>query len=102
VLARIPLRAHLGLETLAWSRGPWRCVHPVDADATSSTDRNGSMQRMLTWAIVFLVIAIIAGFFGFTGVSAAAAGIAKILFFIFVTIFVLMLVLSFMSGVAAG
>ncbi len=36
---------------------------------------------MLTWAIVFLVIALVAALLGFTGVYVAAASIAQILFF---------------------
>ncbi len=43
---------------------------------------------MLTWAIIFLVIAIVAGIFGFGGISAASAGIARILFFIMVLLFI--------------
>ena len=37
---------------------------------------------MLTWALIFAVIALVAGVFGFGGVASAAAGIARILFFI--------------------
>ena len=37
---------------------------------------------MLSWAVVFLIVAIIAAVFGFFGIAVAAAGIAKILFFI--------------------
>ena len=40
---------------------------------------------MLTWALIFLVIALIAG---------AAMGIAKFLFFLFLVIFLLFLVLG--------
>jgi uncharacterized membrane protein YtjA (UPF0391 family) len=43
-----------------------------------------SMRRstMLSWAVVFLVVAIIAGLLGFTGVAGTAANIAWILFVI--------------------
>ncbi|HGF0883902.1 TPA: DUF1328 family protein, partial [Legionella pneumophila] len=34
---------------------------------------------MLTWALIFFIIAIIAAAFGFGGIAVAAAGIAKIL-----------------------
>ncbi len=47
---------------------------------------------MLTWAIIFLVIAVVAGVFGFTGISAAASGIARILFFIFLVVFIVTLI----------
>lgn len=47
---------------------------------------------MLTWAIIFLVVALIAAVFGFTGVASASAGIAKIFFFIFVVLFLVSLI----------
>jgi uncharacterized membrane protein YtjA (UPF0391 family) len=37
---------------------------------------------MLSWAVVFLVVAIIAGLLGFTGIAGTAANIAWILFVI--------------------
>ena len=37
---------------------------------------------MLSWTLVFLVVAVIAAVFGFGGIAASAAGIAQILFFI--------------------
>ena len=42
---------------------------------------------MLTWALIFAVIALVAGVFGFGGVASAAAGVARILFFIFIVVF---------------
>jgi uncharacterized membrane protein YtjA (UPF0391 family) len=53
---------------------------------------------MLSWALVFLVIALIAGALGFTGIYLAAAGIAKILFFIFVVLFVISLIMHMVRG----
>ncbi len=47
---------------------------------------------MLSWTLLFLVVAIIAGVLGFGGIAAGAAGIAKILFFVFLVIFVISLV----------
>ena len=32
---------------------------------------------MLTWALIFAVIALVAGVFGFGGVASAAAGVAR-------------------------
>lgn len=72
----------------------------TDFRQTTISGRNGG-TTLLTWAIIFLVVALIAAFFGFGGVSTAAAGIAKVLFFIFLIIFVIMLIMSFMGGAAA-
>ena len=49
---------------------------------------------MLSWALIFFVVAIIAAIFGFGGIAVAAAGIAKILFFVFVVLFAISLVMS--------
>lgn len=46
---------------------------------------------MLSWAVIFFIVAIAAGVFGFTGIAASAAGIAKVLFFIFVILFIVSL-----------
>ena len=43
---------------------------------------------MLSWAIMFLVIALIAAVLGFGGIAGTAAGFAKILFFVFLVMFV--------------
>jgi uncharacterized membrane protein YtjA (UPF0391 family) len=40
-------------------------------------------NKMLHYAVVFLIIALIAAVFGFGGIAAGAAGIAKILFVVF-------------------
>jgi uncharacterized membrane protein YtjA (UPF0391 family) len=50
---------------------------------------------MLTWVVVFLIIAIVAGLFGFTGAAGLAAQIAKILFVIFLILFIVSLVFHF-------
>jgi uncharacterized membrane protein YtjA (UPF0391 family) len=58
---------------------------------------------MLTWAIIFLVIALIAGAFGFTGIAAGAATIAKVLFGLFLVIaLILFLMIVLGVGAAAG
>lgn len=49
---------------------------------------------MLTWSIVFLIIAIVAALLGFTGIAGTAVGFAKILFFIFLVLFVISLFLG--------
>lgn len=47
---------------------------------------------MLTWTIIFLVVALIAGLFGFGGIASTATGIARILFFIFLVLFAISLI----------
>ncbi len=47
--------------------------------------------NMLTWSIIFLIVALIAAAVGFTGVAGAAAGMAKILFVVFLVIFLVSL-----------
>jgi uncharacterized membrane protein YtjA (UPF0391 family) len=48
---------------------------------------------MLSWAIVFFVVAIVAALFGFGGIASGAVEIAKVLFFLFLIAFVVSLVL---------
>lgn len=50
---------------------------------------------MLTWIVIFFLVAIVAGIFGFTGIAVQAAGIAKILFYIFLVLFIVSLVFHF-------
>ncbi len=47
---------------------------------------------MLSWAVLFLVIALVAALFGFRGVAGTATSIAKTLFVIFVILFVVSLI----------
>ena len=47
---------------------------------------------MLSWAIVFFVIAIIAALFGFGGIAAGAVEIARVLFFLFLIAFIVSLI----------
>jgi uncharacterized membrane protein YtjA (UPF0391 family) len=44
---------------------------------------------MLSWAILFLVIAIIAAILGFTGIAAGFAVIAKWIFIVFIVLFLI-------------
>ncbi len=46
-------------------------------------------KTMLSWAVMFLIIALIAGVLGFTGVAGISADIAWILFVIFIIAFIL-------------
>jgi uncharacterized membrane protein YtjA (UPF0391 family) len=43
---------------------------------------------MLSYAMLFFVIALIAGAFGFFGAASVAVSIAKILFFVFLVLFI--------------
>ena len=61
------------------------------ASAPSGRTDKGE-QKMLYYALVFLLIAILAAVFGFGGVAIASAGIAKILFFVFIVLFVVSLI----------
>jgi len=48
---------------------------------------------MLSWAILFFILALVAAFFGFSGIAASASGIAKVLLLLFVIGFVVSLIL---------
>ena len=47
---------------------------------------------MLSWALMFLIVALIAGALGFGVVAGTAAWIAKVLFVVFLVLFLLSLV----------
>jgi uncharacterized membrane protein YtjA (UPF0391 family) len=49
---------------------------------------------MLSWTVLFLVIAIIAGLLGFGLIEGMAFGIAKICFFLFLVLFIVSLLSS--------
>lgn len=49
---------------------------------------------MLSWSIIFLIVAIIAGILGFTTIAGAALSFAKILFVIFLILFIVFLFLG--------
>lgn len=53
---------------------------------------------MLTWTLIFLVVALVAGLFGFGGIASASAGMAKVLFAIFLVLFLASLVLGVVRG----
>jgi uncharacterized membrane protein YtjA (UPF0391 family) len=63
--------------------------------ARISQRRRRALKRrlfMLSWALIFLVVALIAGLLGFTGIAGAATGIAKVLFFVFLVVFLISLI----------
>lgn len=47
---------------------------------------------MLSWSVMFLIIALIAAVLGFGGIAGTAVGIAKVLFFIFIVLFLVSLI----------
>lgn len=49
---------------------------------------------MLSWALIFFVVAIIAAVFGFGGIATASASVAQILFFLFIVLFVVSLIMG--------
>jgi uncharacterized membrane protein YtjA (UPF0391 family) len=49
---------------------------------------------MLSWALIFLVVAILAGVLGFGAVAGTAASIAQLLFFVFLVLFVVSLLMG--------
>jgi uncharacterized membrane protein YtjA (UPF0391 family) len=49
-------------------------------------------NRMLSWSIIFLVVALIAAFLGFAGIAGTAAWIAKVLFVVFLVLFLVSLI----------
>jgi uncharacterized membrane protein YtjA (UPF0391 family) len=55
-------------------------------------------MKMLSWALVFLVVALIAGILGFTSIAGTAIGIAQILFFVFLVLFVVSAVVHMVRG----
>jgi len=54
---------------------------------TQSFIQPSLVSPMLTYAILFLVIAIVAGILGFWGIAGTSAMIAKVLFVIFLVLF---------------
>jgi uncharacterized membrane protein YtjA (UPF0391 family) len=59
-----------------------------------SVPRQKEAYVMLSWAVVFLVVALLAAVFGFSGIAGTASNIAWILF----VVFLIIAVISFLSG----
>lgn len=53
---------------------------------------------MLSWALIFFVVAIISAVFGFGGIASASAGIAQTLFFLFLVLFIVSLIMGLSRG----
>jgi uncharacterized membrane protein YtjA (UPF0391 family) len=56
---------------------------------------------MLTWALIFFIVAIIAALFGFTGIAEGAIQIARVLFFIFIILFLISLIIGLVNNAGA-
>ncbi len=57
---------------------------------------------MLRWALIFMVVALVAALFGFTTIAGTASSIAATLFYIFIVLFVVMLLMSLITGRKVG
>ncbi|MFD1695878.1 DUF1328 domain-containing protein [Roseibium aestuarii] len=44
---------------------------------------------MLSWALLFLVVALVAAALGFGGIAGTAVGIAKLIFFVAIALFII-------------
>ncbi|MEN0652196.1 MULTISPECIES: DUF1328 domain-containing protein [Hyphobacterium] len=53
---------------------------------------------MLSWAILFFILALVAAVFGFGGIASTFVGIAQILFVVFLILFVISLVIRLVRG----
>lgn len=53
---------------------------------------------MLSWALIFLVLALIAGVLGFGGIAGASVEIAKAIFFIAIVLFLISAVVGLVRG----
>jgi uncharacterized membrane protein YtjA (UPF0391 family) len=53
---------------------------------------------MLTWSLIFFMLAIVAGILGFGGIAAGASEIAQLLFFFFLVFFAVSLVWGLVTG----
>ncbi len=53
---------------------------------------------MLSWIVIFLVLALVAALFGWGGIASGAAGIAQVLFFVFLALLVISFVVRAVRG----
>jgi uncharacterized membrane protein YtjA (UPF0391 family) len=95
IIVRGRLNGLQNWEVFSLSTDPLRSKRPATATASVFTHAHRNRparftlkggEKMLRWALIFLIIALIAAVFGFTGIAVAAAGIAKFLFFLFLVI----------------
>ncbi len=57
---------------------------------------------MLTWALIFFIVAIVAAVFGFGGIAVGAAAIAKLLFFVFLVLFIASIIMHGVRTASRG
>jgi uncharacterized membrane protein YtjA (UPF0391 family) len=81
-----------GEKGMKWQRHPAR--HPFCLLFQPSSFNKKRRQPMIGWALTFLVIAIIAAILGFSGVAGSAAWAAQVC----VVVFLILFVISFISG----
>jgi uncharacterized membrane protein YtjA (UPF0391 family) len=62
------------------------------------TTFNSEKIFMLSWSLLFFIVALIAGVLGFTGIAGTAVGIAKILFFVFLVLLVVSALIGALRG----
>src|SRR5438093_6456894 len=55
-------------------------------------------QRMLGWALTFLIIALIAAVLGFGGIAGLSLEIAKIIFFVAIVLFAISAIVGLVRG----
>jgi uncharacterized membrane protein YtjA (UPF0391 family) len=55
-------------------------------------------EKMIGWAVFFLLLALVAAFFGFGGVAAISVDIAQILFVVFIVLFLISAVAAALRG----
>jgi len=53
---------------------------------------------MLSWAILFLIVALVAAVLGFGGIAGTAVSIAKLIFFVAIALFLISAVLHLVRG----
>jgi uncharacterized membrane protein YtjA (UPF0391 family) len=64
-------------------------------DSRLAIRQEATMGNLLSWAVVFLIVALIAAFLGFGGVAGVATEGARLLFWVAI----ILVVLSFIGGV---
>ena len=74
---------------MRWNFGQ---IHSHPEIRTDQVNQKSERYGMLSYAVIFLVIAIIAGVLGFSGVAGTAAWIAHVLFVIFLILFIVSLI----------
>jgi uncharacterized membrane protein YtjA (UPF0391 family) len=93
---------------MAWEMLYWlfqlilrKRLQTIRAAASVSRVYEFKEKAMLSWALIFFIVAVIAAVFGFTGIATAAAWIAQTLFFIFIVLFAIFLIVGLLAGRSA-